>query len=196
MLLFFMLIHSSSSTTFNLTKPDKPVCFGQYAIADEELSIKYVISGSRDFNTRVILYNPLNAILYTSAPRTRESSRIFKVTNEGVYRLCFNNKDSISKKVTFFYSKTKNLNEDLNNKDSLGVFSKSFEMLGNYLDSVNDNLNFYQVREMYYRDLSEKNNDSVLFGATCKILALVIVFALQVYTITNVFPMFASKTGV
>lgn len=195
MFLLLLLLQKSASTSFNLTSQDKPICVSQYAITDENLSLKYIISGSKEFNTRVILYTPSSSILFTSPPRTREGNRIFRATQEGLFKLCFYNKDFSPKKVTFFYSKLKNI-EEVNTKGHLSTFTKSFSKFGENLDSVSDNVNFYQVRERYYRDISEKTSDSVLFGATCKMLALIFVFCLQVYTITKVFPMFTSNSVV
>lgn len=196
MLLFLLLLNKSTSTSFNLTTQAKPICISQYAIIDENLSLKYIISGSKEFNTRVILYTPSSSILYTSPPRTRECNRIFRATQEGLFKLCFYNKDSSPKKITFFFSKQNHSLNDINTKDHLSTFGRSFSKLGENLDSLSDNVNFYQVRERYYRDLSEKTSDFVLFGATCKILTLTLVFSLQVYTITKVLPVFTSKSVV
>lgn len=182
-----LLITQVSSFSFNLRQDDKPSCFSLYAIQNEDLYLTYIVSGSKDYNTRVVLYTPSNSIIYTSPPRTREATRSFKSSSEGYYKLCFYNKDTTSKKITFDLAKKKNLLSHVENIDHAHSLCKSFEELGDKLEQVAENVKVKQIREDVHAELSDRICGMVVFGASCKMAGIFLVFCAQVYFVLKNF---------
>lgn len=184
-------VHSKSTElTFELPDNAKQ-CFHEDIVAGSKATIEFQVVTGGYYDVDMVLYDPRQTVLYTGVKKQFDTHQ-WTAAMSGQYTFCFSNEFStFSHKLVYFEfivgeeDPLPNINHEA--ATAMTKFEAAAMNIHENLNSIFDALTHYRLSEATGRKRAEDLNSRVFWWSAMETLAVVLIGAVQVYTLKSFF---------